>query len=136
MQKRYILFAGISGALAVALGAMAAHMLKSKAEAGLITMNDLQAFETAAKYQMYHSVVLLLLALFSERLNAKLIKKSAFCFMSGIVLFSGSLYLLSTSSLLGITNLKWLGPVTPIGGLFLISGWLLLAFSAAEKEKI
>jgi uncharacterized membrane protein YgdD (TMEM256/DUF423 family) len=55
--------------------------------------------------------------------------------MAGIVLFSGSLYLLSTASLLGISNLKWLGPITPIGGLFLIAGWLLLAFSIAKNEK-
>jgi uncharacterized membrane protein YgdD (TMEM256/DUF423 family) len=135
MQKRFILFAGISGAIAVALGAMAAHMLKGKAEAGLITQNDLQAFETAAKYQMYHSIVLLILSLLSEKVNSKLIRKSAHCFMAGIVLFSGSLYLLSTAGLIGITNVKWLGPITPIGGLFLIMGWLLLTASVVKKEK-
>jgi uncharacterized membrane protein YgdD (TMEM256/DUF423 family) len=135
MQKRLILFAGISGAIAVALGAMAAHFLKGQVESGLMTQNDLQAWETGSKYQMYHSIILMGLALLTEKVNSKLLKKSAFCFMAGIVLFSGSLYLLSTAGLLGISNLKWLGPITPIGGIFLITGWLLLALSAVKKEK-
>jgi uncharacterized membrane protein YgdD (TMEM256/DUF423 family) len=136
MQKRFVLFAGISGAIAVALGAMGAHFLKSKAETGMITANDLQAFGTAVKYQMYHSIVLLFLALFAEKVNPGQLKRSANCFMAGIILFSGSLYLLSTSKLIGISNLKWLGPVTPIGGIFLITGWVLLALAVVKREKI
>ena len=135
MQKRLVAFAGISGALAVALGAMAAHLLRSKMEAGLLTMNDLQAFETAAKYQMYHSIVLLVIALLTDKLSSRYIYKATYCFMAGIVLFSGSLYILSTAQLIGLTSVHWLGPVTPIGGLFLITGWLLLAFSAISDRK-
>ncbi|MCW3085215.1 MAG: hypothetical protein JWP12_2581 [Bacteroidetes bacterium] len=135
MQKRFVAFAGISGAIAVALGAMAAHLLRSKMEGGLITQNDLNAFETASRYQMYHSIVLLIIALMLDKLNSKFIYKAAYCFMAGIVLFSGSLYLLSTASLMGLASVRWLGPITPIGGLFFIAGWLLLAFSARKSKQ-
>ena len=135
MQKRFITFAGFSAAIAVAMGAFAAHVLRSKLETGGMTETNLQAFETAARYQMYHSITLLILALLSEKIQNKLITKAAYCFMAGIVLFSGSLYLLSTASLIGLTTVSWLGPITPIGGLFFISGWLLLACSALKKVK-
>jgi uncharacterized membrane protein YgdD (TMEM256/DUF423 family) len=134
MQKRLIQFAGISGAIGVALGAMAAHFLKTKMENGSITPNDLQAFETGSKYQIYHSIVLLVIALLYDKLQSRFISKASYCFMAGIVLFSGSLYLLSTAKLMGLENFRWLGPITPIGGLFLIAGWLLTAFSANKKS--
>jgi uncharacterized membrane protein YgdD (TMEM256/DUF423 family) len=133
MQKKLLLFGGFSGAIAVALGAMAAHFLKSKLNTGLITEANFHAFETAAEYQMYHSIALLAVVLFADKLSTKLIYKAAYCFMIGIVLFSGSLYLLSTASLLGL-NFEWLGPITPVGGLFFIIGWLLIAFSGMKKE--
>ena len=134
MQKRLIRFAGISGAIGVALGAMAAHFLKTKMESGAITANELQAFETGARYQIYHSLALLCLALLSDKLGGRLLPKAAFCFMAGIVLFSGSLYLLSTARLMGMGSMRWLGPVTPLGGVFLIAGWLLTGFSAFKKD--
>jgi uncharacterized membrane protein YgdD (TMEM256/DUF423 family) len=134
MQKRLIQFAGFSGAVGVALGAMAAHYLKGKMELGLLTQNDLQAFETGSKYQIYHSIVILIIALLHDKLHIKLITKAVYCFMAGIVLFSGSLYILSTHDLMGIHSVRWLGPITPIGGLFLICGWLLIGFSALKKR--
>lgn len=135
MQKRFLVFSGFSGAIGVALGAMAAHFLKSKLETGLITEANLQAFETAAKYQIYHSLALLALAAFVDKLNEKIIPKVGFCFMAGIVLFSGSLYLLTTAKLMGLGDMRWLGPITPIGGLFFIVGWILLAFAGMKKSK-
>jgi uncharacterized membrane protein YgdD (TMEM256/DUF423 family) len=135
MQKRFLVFSGFSGAIAVALGAMAAHFLKSKLDSGLITELNLQTFETAARYQMYHSIVLLAVALFADKFDHKLIHKAGYCFMAGIVLFSGSLYLLATANLMGLTAVSWLGPITPIGGLFFISGWVLLAFAGLKKRK-
>jgi uncharacterized membrane protein YgdD (TMEM256/DUF423 family) len=134
MQKRLIQFAGISGAIGVALGAMAAHFLKSKVAAGSITPNDLQAFDTGSRYQIYHSIALLAIAFLYNKLHDKFISKAAYCFMAGIVLFSGSLYLLSTAKLIGLTSVRWLGPITPIGGMFLIAGWLLIGFSAFKKD--
>lgn len=135
MQKRFLVFSGFSGASAVALGAMTAHFLKSKLETGLITETNLLTFETAARYQMYHSIVLLAIALFIDKFDHKLIQKAGYCFMAGIVLFSGSLYLLATASLLDFKAVNWLGPITPIGGLFFILGWILLAFAGLKKKK-
>lgn len=134
MQKRFLIFSGFSGAIGVALGAMAAHFLKSKIDTGLITEANLQAFETAAKYQMYHSIALLGLAFFIDKFNEKIISKAGYCFMAGIVLFSGSLYLLTTAKLMGLSDVRWLGPITPIGGVFFITGWILLAFAGMKKK--
>ena len=135
MQKRLIIFSGFSGAIAVAIGAMAAHFLKSKIETGLITENNIHAIDTAARYQIVHSVALLAIAILLDRINSHLLPKAAYCFMIGIICFSGSLYFLSTAGLIGITYIHWLGIITPIGGLFFISGWLLLAFSATKFKK-
>lgn len=135
MQKRFLLFSGFSGAIGVALGAMAAHFLKSKLDTGLITEANLQAFETAARYQLYHSLALFAIAIFVEKFNDKLIAKAGYCFMAGIVLFSGSLYLLTTAKLMGLGDMHWLGPITPIGGLFFITGWVLIAFAGMKKNK-
>jgi uncharacterized membrane protein YgdD (TMEM256/DUF423 family) len=134
MQNRFLVFSGFSGAIAVALGAMAAHFLRSKLGTGLITDLQLTAFESAARYQMYHSIVLLVLALMWEKFDAKMIAKVGYCFMAGIVLFSGSLYILSTAGLMGISNVRWLGPLTPIGGLFFITGWLMLAWAGFRRN--
>jgi uncharacterized membrane protein YgdD (TMEM256/DUF423 family) len=136
MQKRLLIFSGFSGAMAIALGAMAAHFLKSKLETGLITESNLQTFETAARYQMYHSIVLLIVALLVDKFNPKLLSKAAYCFMAGIVLFSGSLYLLATANLIGIGNTHWLGPITPLGGIFFIAGWVLITFAGVKKTNI
>ena len=135
MKKTILFFASISGAMAVALGAMAAHALKQKISTGLIIEQNLQVFETAARYQMYHSIVLLVIGFVIDKQENKLINKAAHCFMLGIVLFSGSLYLLSTAKLIGIPSTNWLGPITPIGGLFFIVGWLLIAFSTLKSKK-
>lgn len=134
MEKRFITFSGFSGATAVALGAMGAHFLKSKLDTGLITDTNLQTFETGVRYHIIHSIALLVLALLLTKSTNKLFHKAGYCFMIGIVLFSGSLYLLSTADLIGLNEIKWLGPITPIGGLFFISGWLLIAYAGMKKK--
>jgi uncharacterized membrane protein YgdD (TMEM256/DUF423 family) len=134
MTKRFLVFSGFSGAMAVALGAMGAHFLKGKLDSGLITLTNLQTFETAVKYQIYHTIALLFVALFAEKFNEKRLQKAGVCFMIGIVLFSGSLYILSTAGLLGLTNIRWLGPITPIGGIFFIAGWILMGLAGAGKD--
>lgn len=134
MQKRFLVFSGFSGAIGVALGAMAAHFLKSKLEAGLITESNLQAFDTAAKYQLFHSLALFGVALYLEKTQERLLVLAGNLFMAGIVFFSGSLYILSTAGLMGLSDVKWLGPITPIGGLFMIAGWLCIAFAALKKK--
>ena len=134
MQKRFLVFSGFSGAIAVAFGAMGAHFMKSKLETGLITETNLQTFETAVRYHILHSIVILVIALLADKSTNKLLPKAGYCFMAGIVLFSGSLYLLSLAGLMGFTDIHWIGPITPIGGLFLITGWLLLAFAGMERK--
>lgn len=107
--------AAVSGLLAVALGAFGAHGLRDI----LIANSTAQTWTTAATYHLVHSVVLL----FVSRIKP-VPKMAAWCFVAGIVLFSGTLYVLAVS------NLKWLGAVAPVGGFCLLAGWLALAFKA------
>ncbi len=135
MQKQFLVFSGFSGAIAVAFGAMGAHFLKSKLDGISFTETNLLTFETAVRYQMYHSIAILAVCLLSDKYKTKLLSKAGYCFMAGIVCFSGSLYFLSLGGLLGLTSIHWLGPITPIGGLFFIAGWVLLGMSGLERKK-
>ncbi len=112
------------GFLAVVLGAFGAHTLKQK-----IGLDQLKVFETGVKYQMYHVLVLLLVNSYSGFSN-KVKNRISFFFFTGILFFSGSLYLLSTQ----IIASKYIGPITPLGGLFFIIGWLLLAFQFIKQK--
>ncbi len=116
----WVQVAAISGTLAVIAGAFGAHGLKAR-----VGPEQLAAWATAAQYHLLHSVVLLTLGLFAAY-SGRSIKLPASLFSVGIVLFSGSIYLLV------LTKMRWLGPVTPIGGLFLILGWLSLVRLSSE----
>lgn len=131
-NKTFLIFSFFSGALAVILGAMGAHYLKSKVAVGLITEQQISSFDTGVKYQMYHTLLLLIISLFPVQLNPSLLKFSGYFIITGIVLFSGSIYLLSTGGLHQISNIKVLGPVTPIGGLCFITAWILLLVAAVK----
>ncbi|HWV73260.1 MAG TPA: DUF423 domain-containing protein [Pseudosphingobacterium sp.] len=120
MNKRIILTAATFGLIAVVLGAFGAHGLNGK-----ISEQQLENWHTAVNYQFYHTLALLFLATFSRAKNT-LIIVAYLAFTLGILLFSGSLYLLSTRELTGITNIHILGPTTPLGGLSLILGWASL----------
>jgi uncharacterized membrane protein YgdD (TMEM256/DUF423 family) len=133
MRDIKLIIAGISGAKAVALGALGAHYLKGKLSTGLITPDQLNGFDTAVKYQMYHTLAMLLLILLSKHITHKFISWAYWCFFTGIVLFSGSLYFLCTRNLFGAEGLKVLGPITPLGGLFFIAGWVLLVLIGFKK---
>lgn len=123
------------GAIAVALGALGAHFLKGKLSTGLITPDQLIGFDTAVKYQMYHVLAMLALFIFSKHNSNKYIKWAFNSFIIGIVFFSGSLYFLCTRNLLGAEWLKALGPITPIGGLFFVVGWIFIALTALQTNK-
>lgn len=110
------------GLLAIIFGAFGAHALKKR-----FTAEQLSSFETGVKYQMYHALVLLMLG-FNLNLDTSLEKYMVYCFIIGILLFSFSIYGLCISSSKG-KKLKFLGPITPIGGLFLVVGWALLLYS-------
>jgi uncharacterized membrane protein YgdD (TMEM256/DUF423 family) len=107
MSKLIIILAGVNGFLAVSIGAFAAHMLRDRLGPEL-----LNTFQTGVQYHMYHALALLGIGLM----------------MSGIVLFSGSLYLLS------ITGIRWLGAITPLGGLCFLTAWALIVWFAAKQQ--
>ncbi len=114
--KIIFLFAAFAGALGVVLGAFGAHALRGSIEPRLM-----ETFQTAVQYQLIHALALLLVSLIIGWLGQSLsFDISAYAFMAGIILFSGSLYGLV------LTDIRWLGPVTPLGGLCLIIGWLAL----------
>ena len=110
----WIAVASVSGALAVVAGAFGAHGLKQR-----LSPEQLSSWLTASQYHLMHSVVLLALGLFAAT-SERSVRWPACLFLAGIVLFSGSIYLLV------LTRQRWLGPVTPLGGLCLIAGWLSL----------
>lgn len=133
-QKTHALIASLFGATAIAIGAFGAHGLKQKYEAGLITLNQLNAFDTGARYQIYHSIALLLLITLSNKLSAKYYAYAFLSFCLGILFFSGSLYLLSTKDLLHMSWLGFLGPITPIGGLLFMLGWIFIGLGFKREN--
>lgn len=112
----------VFGLLAVVLGAFGAHALKKK-----LTVEQLRSFETGVKYQMYHGILLLVLG-FNLGFTSSLERYIAYCFVLGILLFSFSIYGLVLSAAKG-KKWKFLGPVTPLGGVLLVLGWVLLLYS-------
>ena len=117
--KRILQLAGLSGALAVGLGAFGAHSL----EAILIQNGRLDTFQTAVNYHFYHTLALFGIGILASlKLNWKGIAFSAWCMVLGILIFSGSLYVLS------LTGITWLGAITPLGGLAFILGWSSIAY--------
>lgn len=135
MKDSKLTIIGILGAKAVALGALGAHFLKSKIPSGLITIDQVNGFDTGVKYHIYHTLAMLVLFLLAKNYTSKYLTWAFNCFFIGIVLFSGSLYFLCTRNLFHADWLSFLGPITPIGGLFFIAGWLLLALTGLSHKK-
>jgi len=125
-MKNTIIVAGISGLLAVALGAFGAHGLK-----GIISPEMLEVYKTGVQYQFYHTFALLIVGILMNFSQSKALTWSACLFITGIVLFSGSLYILA------ITGVKALGLITPFGGITWIAAWLLMIvhFSRLNTSK-
>lgn len=122
MSQFTLQFASILGGLAVIFGAFGAHALKK-----ILSEEQLKSFETGVKYQMYHAIVLLIIG-FNFSLEIPSEKYMVYSFMLGITLFSFSIYGLVISSA-NNKKLRFLGPITPLGGLFLIIGWALLCYN-------
>ena len=119
MKQIVLIVASVYGALSVILGALGAHALKK-----VLTEAQLQSFEVGVKYQMYHAIVLLVLGFYLS-FDTRLQQYMGWSFILGTFLFSFSIYFLSLQSVMG-ANLKFLGPITPLGGLLMIVGWCLL----------
>ena len=130
MRNAAMVFAGISGCIAVILGALGAHALSGKVDSGVLSAKSMHAFETAVHYQMLHTLAIMVMIALKDRYPLYF-KTIVGLFVVGIVLFSGSIYGLVTGELTGM-NMKWLGPVTPLGGLCFISGWLVIVISAIK----
>lgn len=115
--RAFAVFGAASAFLAVAAGAFGAHALKGK-----LAVDLLEVFETAARYQMYHALALVFAALAYERWVTPQLGWAGWLFIAGTIIFSGSLYLLA------LTGTRWLGAVTPLGGLCFLAGWASLAW--------
>ncbi|MBX3173157.1 MAG: DUF423 domain-containing protein [Gemmatimonadaceae bacterium] len=128
MQRLFLVIGSLSAAMAVAAGAFGAHALKER-----LDPRSLETFETAVRYQMYHALAIIAVALFVGRSVAATtsgaggpIRVAGWLFVAGTLLFSGSLYALALS------GARWLGPVTPLGGACLLAGWVAFAVAAGR----
>jgi len=128
MHKGFIKTAAILGILAVALGAFAAHALKEK-----ISDYAVNIFETGVRYQFYHVFALLVAGILYKEFPNRFIKWAGILFITGIILFSGSLYCLMYIKGAVMPGYKWIGAITPIGGLACILGWLSLFIGCFAK---
>lgn len=127
MSRLSIGIGAVLGIISIILGAFGAHALKE-----VLTEQQLISFETGVKYQMYHAVFLLIVGSIGFLTEKQ--KKTILSFtILGVFLFSGSIYLLATQTISGM-NFKFLGPITPIGGLLLIISWCLLAFFSFRQK--
>jgi uncharacterized membrane protein YgdD (TMEM256/DUF423 family) len=121
MERTFAVLGALSGAISVAAGAFGAHALKARLAPDLLAV-----FETAARYQMFHALGLLAAAWAAGRFAGGGAAWAGWLFVAGTVLFSGSLYALA------LTGVRWLGAVTPFGGVALIAGWIALAWAAVR----
>ena len=121
MDKAFALAGALSAFIAVAAGAFGAHALRARLPADLLAV-----FETGARYQMYHALALLAVAWASNHRPGTPFRAAGFLFIGGTLLFSGSLYLLA------LTGARWLGAITPLGGLLFLAGWAALAIGVAK----
>src|SRR5262245_10851868 len=121
MDRVFLALGAASAAIAVAAGAFGAHGLRARLAPEMLTV-----FETGARYHMYHALGLIAVAWAASRWPGSGATAAGWCFVAGTLLFSGSLYVLST------TGLRWLGAITPFGGLAFIAGWIFLALAAAR----
>jgi uncharacterized membrane protein YgdD (TMEM256/DUF423 family) len=122
MDRLFFVIGAVSACIAVAAGAFGAHALKSRLPADMLAV-----FEVGARYQMYHALALLACAWAVTKWPGTLVSAAGWLFILGTLLFSGSLYVLS------LTGLRWLGAITPLGGIALLAGWICLAAAAIKS---
>jgi uncharacterized membrane protein YgdD (TMEM256/DUF423 family) len=120
MHKLFLITGTILGGLAVALGAFGAHGLRK-----IVSVETVAVYQTGVQYQMYHALALILVGILAERQNNPVLQYAGFLFIGGIVLFSGSLYLIVSLTAMNRPISTGVGIITPIGGLFFIAGWIL-----------
>lgn len=129
MYKRIIITAAISGISAVILGAFGAHGLKA-----VLSSTSLDVWHTAVEYQFYHTLAILFLSPLLRDNGNRLVNAAYYAFLSGIILFSGSLYILASREVHGLAWTSFIGPITPVGGLLFIVGWACLLFAVLKRN--
>lgn len=125
LQYRILIAASLFGATAVLFGALGAHFLRA-----LLTPEELNSFETGVRFQMYHAIVLLGMVAVAGKAKKSLMELAFYIFIAGIVFFSFSIYLFAGLEIIGISVNSMLRLLTPLGGLLLTFGWMLLFYSA------
>lgn len=130
MNKSLLIKAAILGVIAVIGGAFGAHALKE-----VLSSDHLASFNTGVRYQLIHAVVLLVLFLLKDRFDLKQFKIAATLIFWGVILFSGSIYLLTIKNIIGVEWLKFAGPITPIGGTLIIVGWVFIIVGGMKVNK-
>jgi len=128
-MRALLVIAAFYGLTAVILGAFGAHALKAK-----LAADQLISYETGVRYQLIHALLILVIAMWSRQSPSALLEWAGVLMAVGIALFSFSIYLLATREITGLTAAKLLGPVTPLGGLLLISGWALILVWAIRQK--
>ncbi len=128
-MKKLIIISSILSAVGVIMGAFGAHALKES-----LSELQLKSYETGVKYHLIHSIAILVLALLYHQTKTKLFYTAGILMFIGIILFSFSIYLLSCKELLGIESWSFLGPITPIGGTFFISAWVLVCMAGFKLK--
>ena len=131
MHKGFLVTGAILAGLAVALGAFGAHGLKK-----IVAPEMVNTFETGVRYQFYHSFALIIVAILFEKFPGTWMNYAGYAFITGMLLFSGSLYLLTAINATGSVGLKGIGIITPFGGLFLIAGWILMVVAFLKSARI
>lgn len=129
-NKKMLTTLALTGVLAVAIGAFGAHGLKPR-----LTSDQLSTYNTGVSYHFYHLLAMSFAYLLYIYTEHSWVRLGFWSFFAGIILFSGSLYLLSTRGLIGLSTYKWLGPMTPIGGLCFIFGWISILVSAYKQSQ-
>jgi uncharacterized membrane protein YgdD (TMEM256/DUF423 family) len=128
-NKKYVIIAALSMAIAIAFGALGAHALKK-----IFSLTALESWKTAVFYQIVHSLAVFIILISEKVFNFSKINLVLNLMISGFIAFSGSIYLLSFNSLWQIDWLgSLIGPITPIGGLLMLSSWVILAYQFSKK---
>ena len=130
MHRKLLVIGAIFGALSVGLGAFAAHALRN-----LVSDIALGTFETGVRYQFYHTIAIFIAAFAYREYRVSLVSIAGWLFVIGILLFSGSLYMLAFIQASVKPGYNWIGAVTPVGGLLFIIGWLMLAFAFMRNKR-
>jgi uncharacterized membrane protein YgdD (TMEM256/DUF423 family) len=130
MHRAFLITGASLAALAVILGAFGAHGLKQ-----IVPIESLSTFETGVRYHIYHSFALLLTGILYEKFRNKWIRFAGYAFITGIILFSGSLYIITLLKATETVGLRQIGIITPFGGLFFIAGWLALVVAFSIKNQ-